>query len=148
MATEPFLSLLRELASCYQAFEHMSSNNIRQLGLTPPQFDIIATLGNTNGMSCKELGQRTLITKGTLTGVLDRLEQKLLLTRTPDANDGRAYIIVLTVKGQKLFERIFPTHIDFLRPAFAKFSNRELNNLASSLAQLKQGFINQNEGNE
>ena len=34
-------------------------------------FDIIVTLGNTPGLSFKELGQRTLITKGTLTGVVD-----------------------------------------------------------------------------
>ena len=35
-------------------------------GLTHAQFDIIATLGNTPGMSYKELGDKTLITKGTL----------------------------------------------------------------------------------
>jgi DNA-binding MarR family transcriptional regulator len=63
------------LAECMQLFEQISTAKVRQFGLTH-QFDIIATLGNTQGMTCKELGEKTLITKGTLTGVLDRLEQK------------------------------------------------------------------------
>ena len=67
------MALVRELVRTYQAFEQLSSSRIRSHGLTPPQFDVIATLGNTPGMSCKELSSRTLITKGTLTGVLDRL---------------------------------------------------------------------------
>jgi hypothetical protein len=52
---------------CYQAFEAYSATHIRTLGLTPPQFDIVATLGNTSGMTATELGEKTLITKGTLT---------------------------------------------------------------------------------
>jgi DNA-binding MarR family transcriptional regulator len=70
---EPFLPMLRELARCYQAFESYSGLHIRSLDLTPSQFDIVATLGNTAGMSFKELGVKTLITKGTLTGVVYRL---------------------------------------------------------------------------
>jgi len=66
-----------------------SSVHIRSLGLTPPQFDIVATLGNTPGMSPKELGEKTLITKGTLTGVVDRLEDKGLVRPDRLASDGR-----------------------------------------------------------
>ena len=61
---------------CYQAFEAYSAAHVRELGLTPPQFDIIATLGNTDGMTATELGEKTLITKGTLTGVVDRLSAR------------------------------------------------------------------------
>jgi DNA-binding MarR family transcriptional regulator len=74
--------MLRELARCYQAFEAHSGAHVRSLGLTPAQFDIVATLGNTPGMSFKELGEKTLITKGTLTGVVDRLEAQRLVRRS------------------------------------------------------------------
>ena len=57
---EPFLPMLRELARCYQAFEAYSGAHVRSLGLTPSQFDIVATLGNTPGLSFKELGEKTL----------------------------------------------------------------------------------------
>ena len=67
---ERYLRSIRLLAECFQAFEQTSGRHVRTLGLTPAQFDIVVTLGRTAGMSCRALGERTLITKGTLTGVL------------------------------------------------------------------------------
>lgn len=134
---EPFLPLLRELVCCYQAFERHSSRHIRALGLTPSQFDIIATLGNTPGMSCKELGERTLITKGTLTGVIDRLEARGLLRRHDADHDRRSFTVALTHAGEREFARVFPAHLQFLRPAFAGFSNDDLEQLEARLAALR-----------
>jgi DNA-binding MarR family transcriptional regulator len=65
-AKEPFLPAMRELVRAYQAFSAYSEAHVRQFDLTPAQFDVIATLGNTNGMSMGEIGEKTLITKGTL----------------------------------------------------------------------------------
>ena len=67
-----FLPLLRELSGTYQAFGVYSSAHMRSLGLTPAQFDIVVTLGNTPGMTTMQLSEKTLITKGTLTGVVGR----------------------------------------------------------------------------
>jgi hypothetical protein len=50
-----FLPMLRESVRGYQAFEQYSSSHIRGIGLTPSQFDIIATLG----MTFKELYEKT-----------------------------------------------------------------------------------------
>lgn len=71
-----FLSMLKQLIMCYQGYEKLANQHFAELGLTSAQFDIIATLGNTEGMTCKDLGEKTFITKGTMTGVLDRLEKK------------------------------------------------------------------------
>ena len=78
---ERYLKSVRLLAECLQGFERFSGDAVRRCGLTHAQFDIIATLGNTPGMTYKELGDRTLITKGTLTGVIERLEHKGLVVR-------------------------------------------------------------------
>lgn len=134
---EPFLPILRELALCFQAFERYSSRHIRSLGLTPSQFDIIATLGNTPGMSCKELGERTLITKGTLTGVIDRLEARGFLRRRGAKHDRRSFTVALTAAGEREFERVFPAHLSFLRPAFGGFSTEELMELEQNLHRLR-----------
>src|SRR5574340_226152 len=115
MPQRPFIPVLRELARAYQAFESYSVIHIRTLGLTAPQFDIIATLGNTEGMSFKELGEKTLITKGTLTGVVDRLESRRLVRRIASPEDGRSVIVRLTAEGARLFERAFEAHLAHLR---------------------------------
>ncbi len=140
MAREAFLSTVRELVRCYQAFESFSARHIRQLGLTPAQFDIVATLGNTEGMSFKELGERTLITKGTLTGVVDRLVAQGLVRRVASATDGRSQIAQLTPAGDALFQRIFPEHMDHLRSALGSIDNEELCRTESVLSRLRQLF--------
>lgn len=137
MPQKPFIPVLRELARAYQAFESYSAIHIRTLGLTPSQFDIVATLGNTDGMSFKELGERTLITKGTLTGVVDRLEAKNLVRRTASTSDGRSQIVQLTHKGEALFDRIFPAHLDYVGQAFAALTQADLDSTEAALQRLR-----------
>lgn len=134
------MSTLRELARCYQAFEAFSAAHIRAVGLTPPQFDIVATLGNTAGMSFKELGERTLITKGTLTGVVDRLATRGLVRRVASSTDRRSHIVQLTAQGEALFERVFPEHLSHLRLGFGQLEAAELGELESLLLRLRRAL--------
>ena len=140
MTKKPFLPVLYELVRAYQAFESYSASHIRNLGLTAPQFDIIATLGNTDGMSFKDLGDKTLITKGTLTGVIDRLEDKALVRRVASPSDGRSQIVQLTKTGEKLFSRVFPAHLSHLDQVFGNFSQQDFDNTEAALKQLRVAF--------
>ncbi|MFA5243525.1 MAG: MarR family transcriptional regulator [Sulfuricella sp.] len=141
MPHAPFLPVLRELAAAYQAFEAYSGAHIRTLDLTPAQFDIIATLGNTAGMPLKELGEKTLITKGTLTGVVDRLTDKNLVRRVASPSDGRSQIVQLTPQGEALFASVFPAHLDYLAQAFGELSAQDLVSLETSLSRLRTTFM-------
>src|SRR4051812_46797455 len=118
---ERYLKSIRLLAECLQGFERISADHVRAYGLTHPQFDIIATLGNTPGMTYKELGQRTLITKGTLTGVIDRLEQKGLVERARNTDDKRSYFVRLTAGGEQVFSDVFPRITAHGKTIFAAF---------------------------
>ena len=138
---EPFLPLIRALAEAYQAFEQFSAHQVRKSGLTPAQFDVVATLGNTPGMCCKTLSQKTLITKGTLTGVLDRLAEKGVISRTPLPEDRRSVFVALTPAGEALFERVFPAQIRYARTAFEGFTPQEIETQTQKLLQLKGAFI-------
>jgi MarR family 2-MHQ and catechol resistance regulon transcriptional repressor len=140
MPDKSFIPVLRELARAYQAFEAYSAAHIRTLGLTPSQFDIIATLGNTNGMSFKELGEKTLITKGTLTGVVDRLQARNLVRRIASPSDGRSQIVQLTRKGETLFNRVFPAHVSHVDQAFTNIAQPELDEMRSVLSRLRLVF--------
>ena len=122
---DPYLSLLRPLVEAYLAFYRVGTRHIESMGVTPAQFDVIAELGGTNGLTCVELGDATLITKGTLTGVLDRLESKGLLVRERVKGDRRATNIRLTRQGEALFKKTFPAHAEFLKPFFEQALTRE-----------------------
>lgn len=114
-----FLPTIQALVHCYQAFEAASAADIRAAGLTPSQFDIVATLGDTPGMTATELGDKTLITKGTLTGVVDRLVARGWVERAAHGSDRRCQIIRLTPSGEALFAEVFPAHMAFLAKCFA-----------------------------
>ena len=99
---------------------------------------IIATLGNTAGMTYKELGERTLITKGTLTGVIERLEQKGLVARQRSGDDKRSFFVSLTASGEALFAQVFPTVIAHGRQLFASCSDAEFDAIDQALSRLKK----------
>lgn len=132
------MNLIRELVRCYQAFESYSVIDIRGAGLTPPQFDVIATLGNTTGMTFRELGEKTLITKGTLTGVVDRLAAKGLVRREEYPGDGRCCKVVLTPAGEGEFRRVFQPHLDYLAEALQRLPPQRMLDLAEGLVTLRR----------
>ena len=135
---ERYLKSVRLLAECLQGFERFSGESVRQSGLTHAQFDIIATLGNTAGMTYKELGERTLITKGTLTGVIERLEHKGLVARIRSTDDKRSFCVRLTGEGERMFAEVFPRVIADGKRLFAPFSDTDFNAMDHSLRKLKQ----------
>jgi len=120
---DPYLSLLRPLVEAYLAFYRVGNRHIQSLGLTPGQFDVIAELEGTDGLTCAQLSEHTLTTKGTLTGVLDRLEHRGLIERGQVGGDRRVTRVQLTSKGMDLFQEVFPAHAVFMRPFFARALN-------------------------
>jgi len=135
-----FLPTLAALVAAYQAFNRYSSEDIKRYDLTMTQFDIVATLGNQPAMTFKALGDKTLVTKGTLTGVVERLQAKGLLETRCNPDDARSQLVQLTKAGQSLFELIFPSHLSYLENAFAQLNEAELAQLTQLLLKLKQSF--------
>ncbi len=139
-AKEPFMATVRELVWAYQGFRSYSDAQIRQMGLTSSQFDIISTLGNTSGMTFNKLAKKTLTTKGELTGIIDRLEKKGLVRREVPKEDRRSFLAVLTPAGEKVFTETFPAHIAHLKQQFDHLSSDELQQIQSALAKLRNLF--------
>jgi DNA-binding MarR family transcriptional regulator len=136
-----FPTVLRELLRTHQTFLSYAASHVHTLDLTLPQFDIIITLGNTAGMTFKKLGEKTLITKGTLTGVISRLEDKGLVQRVASETDGRSQIVRLTAAGDALYERTFPEHLTFIYRIFNDYSPEDIATLEATLLRLRKAVI-------
>jgi MarR family 2-MHQ and catechol resistance regulon transcriptional repressor len=137
-----FLPTLRALVRTYQAFEAYSGAHLRSLGLTPTQFDIIATLGNQPPMTYKLLSEKTLISKSSLSGVISRMMEKGLLQLIDNQNDGRSQLIKLTELGEQTFKLVFAKHISYLDSAFSKLTEKELEVIRGNLNKFLTIFKN------
>lgn len=141
-ARQAFIPLMQELAAAYQAFSLYDAAGLRNSGsdLTPSQARVIFSLGNTDGMTCKDIGDITLITKGTLTGVVDRLEEKGLVERWSVEGDGRKTIVALTKRGERIYAREFPRHVEFLKTRFDKLSAGDRKQAVELLSKIRELF--------
>jgi DNA-binding MarR family transcriptional regulator len=91
-------------------------------------------------MSFKELGEKTLITKGTLTGVVDRLEARGIVRRVGSAEDRRSTRVELTAAGATLFEQVFPGVVARTKQVFDIFGESERLALEGGLRRLREAF--------
>lgn len=135
-----FPSVLRELARTQQVFLSFAATHVHTLDLTLPQYDIILALGlgQADGMTFKKLGEATIITKGTLTGIVDRLQEKGLVRRLPSATDGRSQLVALTAAGRELYAQSFPEHLAFINRIFADYAPDEIQQLEAALVRLRR----------
>ncbi|MBT8061356.1 MAG: MarR family transcriptional regulator [Xanthomonadales bacterium] len=141
-AKQDFMPLMRELVRAYQAFASFDARLHREsgFGLTVSQADVIFTLGNTDGLTCSEIGERTLITKGTLTGVIDRLVKKGLVKRSRMNHDARCVQVSLTAKGEKVFGEAFPLQVEALGARFERLDPDVRKQAQATLAALRAIF--------
>nr|WP_210497321.1 MarR family transcriptional regulator [Microvirga antarctica] len=78
---------------------------LRSIGLSIPQFDLLSTLTEQEGLSQQELAQRLYVTKGNVSGLLDRMVEAGLVERRAIPGDRRSNALHLTTKGRHLAEQ-------------------------------------------
>ncbi len=139
-AKQDFIPLMRELVRAYQAFAAVDAAGYRGTDLTVPQADVLFTLGNTEGLTFKEIGEQTLITKGTLTGVIDRMEEKAIVRRISMPDDRRCTRVVLTAKGNKMFQKEFPRQVAYIKQRFDQMDKESQKQALESLKQIREIF--------
>jgi DNA-binding MarR family transcriptional regulator len=75
---------------------------LRLIGISIPQCDVLTTLSEEEGVSQQELAKRLYVTKGNISGLLDRLEGAGLVERRRAAADRRQHSIHLTEAGREI----------------------------------------------
>lgn len=83
---------------------------LAQAEVTLPQFDVLATLRFSEGVTQQELAERLLVTKGNICGILDRLEEIAWVERRRDVKDRRANRLHLTPIGRRQIDALLPQH--------------------------------------
>jgi DNA-binding MarR family transcriptional regulator len=84
-------------------------------GLQPGEFDVLATLrrsGTPYALTPTELYEVAMISSGSMTNRLDRLEKSGFIERRPNPDDKRGSIVALTASGRTVIESAVLSHVD------------------------------------
>lgn len=105
-------------------------------GLNAASFDVLATLrrsGHPYQLSPSALIDWTMVTSGTMTNRLDRLEAQALIERRPNPEDGRGSVVALSAKGFDLIDHVIAEHVEN--------QHRILSGLTSASQEQLDGFL-------
>lgn len=86
----------------------------RKHGLSFAAFDVLATLrrsGPPYALSPTDLINWTMVTSGTMTNRIDRLQTQGLIERRPNPEDGRSTVVALTEAGFALIDTVINEHV-------------------------------------
>jgi DNA-binding MarR family transcriptional regulator len=99
---------------------------LAELELTPSELNTLANLADGRDRNVRELSRDTGTRATTLTGVLDRLEQRGYLLRELAAGDRRSFRVTLTDPGRTIAAQVRQAVADLECSALAELSTRQL----------------------
>ena len=102
---------------------------LKALGLSIPQFDLLSTLTEREGLSQQELAERLYVTKGNVSGLLDRMVEAGLVERRAIPGDRRSNALYLTPKGRDLADRGITAQRTYVMRTLGTLPPQDLANL-------------------
>ncbi len=122
------------------------SERLREVGLSIPQCDVLTTLTEAEGVSQQVLAQHLYVTKGNISGLLDRLETAGMVERRSTALDRRQYEIYLTPAGRIAAERAIAIQRALIAKTLGQFSVERLSTLETMLIELRDRVRRESDG--
>lgn len=137
----PVTTVMRELASAYHALNSYDARHLKQFDMTPVQAEIICQLGPGEVMSCGELADVAMVSRGSLSGVLERLESRGLIHRAPSRQDRRRMLVQLTDAGAAIYDKVLPGRVSRMAERFDRLDERTKGSILDALRELRHVFI-------
>lgn len=143
------LLLYYDIHTVFVLMDDYDRHVLDQYGLNTAQYRTLLHIEEDVGERLTTISDRLLLSKSTITRVIDELEGRKWVQRMTDPEDRRAYRVILTEQGRKKREEIRAVHEHALTEIFQKFSptdkklfNELLQNLSSSLKHCLNGKNN------
>jgi DNA-binding MarR family transcriptional regulator len=113
---------------------------LNQFGLTTTQYRLLNLIDPTRGLRLTKLSERLIRSKSQVTRNIGALEELGLVKRLDDGSDGRAQLVTLTRKGEKLRDQANKEHAKSLHARFGFLTAHERQTLVGLLDKLQHGM--------
>ncbi|MDW7670445.1 MAG: MarR family transcriptional regulator [Bacillota bacterium] len=137
------LKLVIAMARAHDALFSKIEMNVKEYGLTLSEFGVLEMLFHKGEQPVQKVAEKILVTSGTITYVIDKLQQRELVSRQKCTNDKRVYYVCLTPKGTALIADIFPRHEAFLQDSLKGMTQKKKDALINHLITLQEALNHQ-----
>lgn len=124
-AVSQSLKLFIVLSRAYKAINEHVNKGIQANGLNPTEFAVLELLYHKGEQPMQQIGGKILLASGSITYVVDKLEQKGLLERIACPNDRRVTYAAITDKGKQFIEEVFPGHAENIHQLMSSLTEEE-----------------------
>lgn len=124
------------LSRAASAVSAHADRHIESFGFCASDFGILECLLHKGAMPVNVIGRKILLTTGSITTAIDRLEKKGLVGRAADPEDRRTRIVDLTAEGRALIVKAFAEHEKVIEDAVGTLSSAEREMLVGLLRKL------------
>ena len=124
------------MGKLHRSLRRNYDRQLKSFSLTPCQFEVLMTLWSEDGIVLSELGRRVSRDGPTITGVVDRMEKKMLVKRKRGDHDRRVVKVNLTAKGKNMQEQLSSTKKEIFERITHDLSLREINHLVTLLEKM------------
>jgi MarR family 2-MHQ and catechol resistance regulon transcriptional repressor len=119
-----------------KSIELVDRKSIAHTGLNFSDFSILEALLHKGPLPINTIGEKVLLTSGSMTAAANRLEEKGLIQRVQDPSDGRCFYLYLTKDGRRTIKAAFEKHAQNLEKLASVLSADEQTDLVQLLKKI------------
>lgn len=132
------LKLVVAVARTYNNLFFQIEKSLQEFDLNISEFGVLEMLYHKGDQPVQKVAEKILVTSGTITYVINKLEKKEFVVRRKCNKDKRVYYVSLTEKGKDYISHIFPKHKDFLDNLFKDLDEESKIKTLDNLIQLRK----------
>ncbi|WP_413377692.1 MarR family winged helix-turn-helix transcriptional regulator [Alkalihalobacillus sp. 1P02AB] len=132
LALKLFIVLLR----ASRAVADCNEKEIKTYGINKTEFAVLELLYHKGEQPIQQIGKKVLLSSGSITYVVDKLEQKDYIKRRFSEKDRRVTYAVITKKGKEFMEEVFPKNQQAIQELFSIIDDEQKGMLIEQLKKV------------
>ncbi|MEV5026155.1 MarR family winged helix-turn-helix transcriptional regulator [Paenibacillus sp. LPE1-1-1.1] len=106
--------------------------------ITPEQWSLLMCLDEHDGITHKDLAQRTDKDPANITRLVDQLERKALVKRAANPNDRRSQLLYITETGRTSAHELAPIEANYVQQMLTDISDEEIQAFMGFMAKINK----------
>lgn len=130
------LKLIITLSMCHTLQVQKIENNVKKYGLNSSEFSVLDMLFHKGPQTVQKVAENILVTSGTMTYIINKLQEKELVIRRKCDKDKRVFYVALTEKGDSLIQKVLIEHNKFIESVFQSIDEETKEQTIQNLLRL------------